>query len=656
MKRFFALFLILLIAGCTSGGSGGLSLSMSANPTSIKDTQKSLLTISVQNNGDVDTKPTISLYGLGEEWSYDEPSFDWIQASNKEIGYIAELKKESIFLEYVGDLPKGKAFTFEPSARLCYDYITEASAKVEVYTEEEFYRNNPQQKGISVRQTKAPIQISIDSKQPLLSGETLLLDITLSNVGGGTVTTNGCDKIDYKNIDFKTLNTINNLDIELSDGTQCVSIDKNKIYLKKGDTAQLTLSCDSAFTTTNPQETKDLVLNIGYSYYIDAKTSITVTGTEATIYDKSTYTYTTTRNEKLKSDDFCSQICYYAGETSSETYSYTVPTTSEKTYMGYCHTIDAGSEFGDGVSDFKDAVIFGEQINVMIKEPIWKKEVITAITKDNEKLIIDDLELHDAQVGDFGILSMTIGQLDMRASSDQYSRIVNDKITPGTIGLVDSICEGKSSSSIIKSGKSKNELCKGNHEGLNNTVLSNLLLLNGIDLEKTDEVKKLNEQKIKDFKIVSIANHKLSDMSEVKLTNIKIDQFKLSALKEVIKTDFLNFAKCKYGDTSYTRTEDKETHCMCVTNVGVTSLKTEIFVGTSKECSKTCDMYDKKDYNKFGACLTAGTSVSTKECRSGLIYEYGINQTSVKDCGDELDCHCYTKENLNTAEKKLLCP
>ena len=280
MKLLFVLFLIMLVLGCTgvsSGGTGGISLSLSVTPVSIRDTQQALLTISLKNTGSEDTTPTIELYGFDmSEWEdVDIPSVGILYAANKQIGYAAEEKEISFFLECIDQLPKGQVFAFEPHVRVCYDYKTTATSKIDVYSKEEFYREMPQERSISTKQTKSPLQVSIDSKQPLVSGDTLLLDVTLTNTGGGIVTNEECNAED-----FTLLNTVESFNIEVNN-EGCIT-DTDNIFLKKGQSTQITIECGE-ITTENPKETKNIELELEYTYYLDAKTTLLVEGTSDTV-------------------------------------------------------------------------------------------------------------------------------------------------------------------------------------------------------------------------------------------------------------------------------------------------------------------------------------------------------------------------------------
>lgn len=270
----------MLVLGCTNGaslgGGGGVSVGLSVTPVSIRDTQQALLTISLKNTGDENTKPTIDFYGLDEsEWDEIESlSVGTLYATNKEIGYTAEEKELSFFLkrdEDNGQLPKGQVFAFEPRVRVCYDYETTATSKIDVYSKEEFYREMPQERSISTKQTKSPLKVSIDSKQPLISGDALILDVTLTNTGGGTVTNERCNATE-----FTSLNTVESFVIEVN-GDECTT-DTSNIILKKGQSTQLTIECGE-IKTDNPKETKDIELAIEYTYYTDAKTTLLVEGT-----------------------------------------------------------------------------------------------------------------------------------------------------------------------------------------------------------------------------------------------------------------------------------------------------------------------------------------------------------------------------------------
>ena len=472
-----------------------------------------------------------------------------------------------------------------------------------------------------------------------------MLDVTLSNVGGGTVTTAECSDLTDNDIDFKTLNTINNLDISLSDGTPCKSIDANKIYLRKGDTAQLTISCDGAFTTSNPKDTKDLRLNINYNYYVDATTSITVEGTKSTDYGGGDYDGKTTIGKRLINNDFCSQLCFYNDKIYYGS--------DDQKYLGVCKYYEL---VDDSIQLFTfSQTSIGEKdkeksVKVMLDKPEWSKTIFEQIP-NYDKLLIKDLKLQDARVKDFNILEMTLGELDNNELSAQYSDL---DVDDGDIfiGIMDAICAKKIySSTATNTDFTFGVLCDGDgNNDIKDIKLNQISKIN--DLKSTSEnLTILNNEEIKKFKITKLFGIPIEDL-DLGINSIDVGSFKLSSLLDGgLSYDFLRFAECTYGDKDYERTDEKETQCMCVDAVDP-PLKTNLYVGTSTECTDACD--------KFyigGACLDSETLSGTKECRSGSIYTYVAATTTTSiDCKPKSKCYCYTKESLTSLEQDLLCP
>ncbi|MCK5301267.1 MAG: hypothetical protein KAJ21_05125 [Thermoplasmatales archaeon] len=242
--------------------------------------------------------------------------------------------------------------------------------------------------------------------------------------------------------------------------------------------------------------------------------------------------------------------------------------------------------------------------------------------------------------------------MDNKTLSKQYSNLeANDD---GFIGIMDAICKKKKSSSSLTATNTKltfGTLC--NADGTDDIKYIKLNQISKINELKTttENLTTLNNELIKTFKITKLFGISIEEL-DLGIDYLSVGSFKLSSLLDINPSyDFLRFAECDYGDEDV-RTETKETQCMCVDQVSNFNLVTNIYKGTSNACSKECD---RSGFNDGGACLTSDTATSTKECRGGTLYKYGESKDQL-GCKTDSECYCYTKESLDTIEKKLLCP
>lgn len=285
----FAIFILPLIfisacAGISIGGGakgGGVVPTLfSFSPAQVMGGQQTYLELNIQNKGSVDaTSVNVFLFGMPSDWTglpTSASQISTLKAASSELGIEGEKKLFSWILTAPTSLPKGQTYSHQAQARVCYKYSTTAIGKVKVMTQNQWLLE--QQKGrldtkaISLTETAGPLSITIKTQQPIVSGTNTILDITINNVGGG-YTIDDCSKFStatgaegYAGLNKVTLNN------------QDCSITSGDVYFKRGKTAELSLRC-SGLTTTQPEETKDIKLELTYSYYIDTKAGVQVVGT-----------------------------------------------------------------------------------------------------------------------------------------------------------------------------------------------------------------------------------------------------------------------------------------------------------------------------------------------------------------------------------------
>lgn len=299
MKRIFLIFSIILILGCinqTDYGKGVEIDSFQVVPDKISAGQKTLVSVNVVNKGAIDIlqkderKAYITLFGVGDEWIIEkEPSvigpFD-LRAVQPVYNIPAGSKAVTWIVDSNHNLPEDQTFTSEFQVRVCYDYYTEVVGKVELISENEWISRfgEIKQHQIEIDQTAGPLNIKIDSSQPIIvseEGSRIDLELELENVGGGTITkpdynceqTNSNeeeprDYLNYAKIESVMIgNTALKCNMEEGDRT---------VFFSKGKTGKFV--CTGTYSGTFPEQKIDLRMKIVYKYYKDAKANVEVTG------------------------------------------------------------------------------------------------------------------------------------------------------------------------------------------------------------------------------------------------------------------------------------------------------------------------------------------------------------------------------------------
>lgn len=284
---YFVVFTIILISGCVGVATGnGIKInSFSFSPNSILAGQKTILDLDIQNIGTFDADNIyVFLYGLASDWS-------GFEAVNGPISLMApktDMKIEgepypySWILTSPKDLPQELPFTFTAQARLCYPYKTVARAKVEIMSENEWLNQRGQIRphDIKMQVSRSPVTIGIKSPQPLIesSDNEMVLKLNIQNVGGGTVTTTSCEQIKAGLTELQ-VEKLNKVDLKISNYEGTCEFPEEDIFLRKGESKEVTAICDAGGITSGaPLQTKDLELQLDYTYYVDTDTNIRVEG------------------------------------------------------------------------------------------------------------------------------------------------------------------------------------------------------------------------------------------------------------------------------------------------------------------------------------------------------------------------------------------
>jgi len=287
-------------------GNGIQVNSFAFKPVRLVSGQSTILKLDIQNMGGLDVDKDevhVNLYGLSNGWySSDSKMIGDITSSNLQAFDIsrkmraadAELKtqgqKKSVMwkLKSPEEPLEGIELTHRAYARVCYPYRTAASAKVEVISEDEWLvmeqKGGFSQHPISVEQTASPIQVSIESMQPIVAdGGVLRMEMKISNAGGGSAFSkskscsamfDGSGKPAGEILDLNTVNfNIPGCTVYGADGSSSIS-------LSRGDEANVVMECSGFSPGSMPRKEVTMDIAFDYNYYIDVEASVVLVGVD----------------------------------------------------------------------------------------------------------------------------------------------------------------------------------------------------------------------------------------------------------------------------------------------------------------------------------------------------------------------------------------
>ena len=267
------------IGGFSFGGGGGAAIGIGAGtvgvvitafdvtPPVIEGEDVATFTLTVSNNGGIDADNIqYDIFGLDD-------SNSWSGASETLDGQ-SELEHQDPARNIVGEIttqeweseaqPKNTDITYPVTARVDYDYSTEADVVLIVYG-----RDNPNVKNTGITQsvisqvavTEGPLSVTPRGTIPLIGQNTndFRVSFDIVNVGGGRTHLGNPED----DLDRITINT-----------EGCTLTGDNEVKLING---RRTVSCSvNPSISTDEQETISLNLEIEYSYIVEATRSIRV--------------------------------------------------------------------------------------------------------------------------------------------------------------------------------------------------------------------------------------------------------------------------------------------------------------------------------------------------------------------------------------------
>ncbi len=294
LKLFLLLipiFAVISISGCsnTTGptfGNGVSILNWEPTFSSVESGDNLQLRIRIQNQGEVTAKNVRAfLTGINiDEWGFfgSNPSnFNELLPPDRVQGTEGQEKQDTFSL-VAPRLPKGTTQTYSPQVRLYYDYKTTAVKAITLVNENELKRLQDQGQTLTSTDTKVssgPLKVTVNTGKFIKARETGFLytnkfpiTIDIQNVGGGVVSYYNTPQDDYKvSVKLEFPSRLTNLD--------CGTFFGNTIMLWKGQDASITCSVQISSPPLTTEEA-NIKVTLDYSYYIDRKTTVTVTGTD----------------------------------------------------------------------------------------------------------------------------------------------------------------------------------------------------------------------------------------------------------------------------------------------------------------------------------------------------------------------------------------
>jgi hypothetical protein len=303
-KSVLAVLAIVLVAGCvgqtttpTTGGPGLAITSFTADVTEQTSTRDIRLFAEFENQGEskvLMSKSLVALIG-----PIGDGLLQWGVVPNNVSTFRRDLNPADV----ARDLPAGrdtkqwkvKAPSLDPgqsktdtfTVRTYYDYEVKGIGNIVTYSEAE--ATAVQEQGDTLETgffstTRGPVELSIRSvPDPViaLGEETVTLEITISNVGGGTVYRAGqevftSDMTDVPGLDFSDLNKVNLMvDTALEEtGTTCKTGAEQELIGGK----PTTITCDFKVKVPANKQSYPVRVNATYGYYTEQSIQLTAVG------------------------------------------------------------------------------------------------------------------------------------------------------------------------------------------------------------------------------------------------------------------------------------------------------------------------------------------------------------------------------------------
>jgi hypothetical protein len=281
--RFLALMfsaaLVIFASGCTginqgasSGGSGLVIKSFEPDMSSVDSWEPVKLYMLVENTGHAAaTDIKTELMGINtNEWRLTPRSNNMEHLAPADPKYNTHGGTGSVSWNLQAPAITGSMKqTYRPKVRVTYAYETTASKLITIVNRDEIRRlvqsGRPLPSGSTTTYTAGPLAVDIAAGSFIKAGVNRFpVTVKITNTGSGSLVSDGGDEyaVDYE------LTLPAGLSSDCKEGS--ANLYKGRDY---------TMTCDVTVTTTPKiSEEKNIQLILTYSYFIDAETTITVSG------------------------------------------------------------------------------------------------------------------------------------------------------------------------------------------------------------------------------------------------------------------------------------------------------------------------------------------------------------------------------------------
>lgn len=282
----------VLISGCTNTtgptfGNGVAILNWEPSLSSVESGDNLQLRLRIQNQGELTARSvSAAITGIDtNDWGISgSPTQAVNLAPPDRVQSTQGETREFLFDAEAPGIPKGTTQPFTPQVRVFYVYRTTASKLVTVVNDQELQRLQDQGKTLSSKDTvtsAGPLKVTINAGKFLKIKEqgygfsrTFPITIDIQNVGGGVVSTQSTMST---NPDYKVVFSLTQPSRLGITCTPSGTFAANAITLWKGQSASVTCNVQ-ILSSPLSSEDDNIIVTLDYSYYIDASTTVTVTG------------------------------------------------------------------------------------------------------------------------------------------------------------------------------------------------------------------------------------------------------------------------------------------------------------------------------------------------------------------------------------------
>lgn len=299
---------VVLVSGCTdtssgvSFGKGIVITGWEPDFSSVESGEGVSLQLKIQNTGRSDAENVqakiininMDEWGTGFGWTGDEKDFGTMLAPDEQSDTPGQTETTMWMLE-APELPEGMEFTYQPMVRVTYDYVTRAAKPITLVTTEELRRIVQQGKTLSGKtttSTEGPLTVQIrtgnfvktkdiDQEFPIY----ILITNDLWESGGSVIPSSGSWGggwgswgSEEERYPVKMTLTLPERMSLVNEGSEYCSTSGETVELWKGKTSEITCKV----RVDDPPDVVEEALiqvELEYTYYIDASTSVKVIGT-----------------------------------------------------------------------------------------------------------------------------------------------------------------------------------------------------------------------------------------------------------------------------------------------------------------------------------------------------------------------------------------